>query len=52
MSRLSEFTVDELYSLIFRLDIAQTVEPLDELSASIRQEMLAELQLRNIDQPS
>jgi hypothetical protein len=52
MSRLSEFTVDELYSLIFRLDIAQTVEPLDELAALIRQEMLEELRLRNVDQPS
>ena len=51
-SRLSEFTVDELYSLIFRLDIAQTVEPLDEVAAALRAEMLEELRLRNIDQPS
>jgi len=52
MSRLSGFTIHELHALIFRLDIAQTVEPLDELAAALRQEMLAELQLRNIDQPS
>jgi len=31
MSRLSEFTVDELYAVIFAMDLAQTVEPLDEL---------------------
>ncbi len=49
MSRLSEFTNDELYAIIFRLDIAQTVEPLDELAAALRQERLAELQRRNVE---
>jgi hypothetical protein len=52
MSRLSEFTIDELYAVVFALDVAQTVEPLDELAASIREEMLEELRLRNIDQPT
>jgi hypothetical protein len=32
------------------MDIAQTVEPLDDTAASIREEMIEELQLRNIDQ--
>jgi hypothetical protein len=50
MSRLSEFTIDELSTVVFVMDIAQTVEPLEEVAASIREEMLAELQLRNIDQ--
>jgi hypothetical protein len=49
MSRFSEFTIDELHAIIFRLNLAQTVEPLDELAASIREEMLEELRLRNID---
>jgi len=35
MSRLSEFTIDELYAVVFALDIAQTVEPLDELAAAL-----------------
>jgi hypothetical protein len=52
MSRFTEFTIDELHAIIFRLDLAQTVEPLDELAASIREEMLEELRLRNIDQPT
>jgi hypothetical protein len=49
MSRFSEFTIDELHAIIFRLDLAQTVEPLDELAAALRQEMLEELRLRNIE---
>jgi hypothetical protein len=32
MSDRLTFTVEELHSLIFRLDIAETVESLDELA--------------------
>jgi hypothetical protein len=32
------------------MDLAEIVEPLDELAATLRQEMLAELQIRNIDE--
>jgi hypothetical protein len=30
--RLKPFTLDELHALVFRLDIAETVEPLDEVA--------------------
>jgi len=52
MRRLSEFTVDELYAVIFAMDWAETVEPLDELAAALRQEMLEELRLRNVQTES
>jgi hypothetical protein len=48
--RLKSFSTSELDALVFVMDLAQTVEPLDELAASIREEMIEELQLRNIDQ--
>jgi hypothetical protein len=47
---LSESTIDELYAVIFVMDLAEIVETLDELAATLRQEMLAELQIRNIDE--
>ena len=49
MTRLSRFNINELYAVIFALDAAQTVEPLEELAATMREEMLAELSLRNIN---
>jgi hypothetical protein len=45
-----KWTVDELHAIICRLDLAQAVEPLDELAAIIREEMLSELKLRNINE--
>jgi hypothetical protein len=50
MTRFSQFDIDELYALVSALDVAQTVEPLEELAATIREEMIQELQLRNVDQ--
>ncbi len=44
--RLKPFTLDELYALVFRLDIAETVEPLDEVAERLRDEMVKELELR------
>jgi hypothetical protein len=41
--RLKAFTVDELHALVFRLDVAATVEPLDEVSERLREEMIREL---------
>jgi hypothetical protein len=35
-TRLHNFTVDELHALVFRLDIAESVEQLDEVSCLIR----------------
>jgi hypothetical protein len=43
------FTVDELSALIFRLDIAETVEQLDEVSARLRDEIVKELESRKDD---
>jgi hypothetical protein len=45
-NRLKSLTIDELHSLVFRLDLAATVEPLDELSAELRDEMVMELRER------
>lgn len=41
--RLHAFTVEELHALVFRLDVAATVEPLDDVAAELREEMLREL---------
>jgi hypothetical protein len=41
--RLKAFTVEELHALMFRLNVAETVEPLDELSTELRDEMIREL---------
>jgi hypothetical protein len=41
--RLKAFSVDGLHALVFRLDIAETVEPLDEVVAELRDEMIREL---------
>jgi hypothetical protein len=49
MSRLTEFTIDELSAVVFVMDIAQTVEALDEMTSAIREEMIQKLQLRNIN---
>ena len=38
---------DELQALIFRLDLAETVEPLDEVAAALREEMLKGLEGRD-----
>jgi hypothetical protein len=45
--RLKAFTVDELHALVFRLDVAETVEPLDEVAAELRDEMIGELRERD-----
>jgi hypothetical protein len=34
--RLKCFSLDELHSLVFRLEIAQTIEPLDEVAERLR----------------
>jgi hypothetical protein len=41
--RLKFFTTEELHALVFRLDLAETVEPLDEVAAELRDEMIREL---------
>jgi hypothetical protein len=45
--RLKAFTVDELHALVFRLDVAATVEPVDEVAAELRDEMIRELRERD-----
>ena len=49
--RLKPFTFDELHALVFRLDIAETVEPLDEVAERLRDEMVRELELRKNRSP-
>ena len=44
--RLHTFSIDELHALVFRLDVAETVEPLDEVAAKLRDEMIRELKDR------
>jgi hypothetical protein len=44
--RLKLFSTDELHALVFRLNIAETVEPLDEVAAELRDEMIRELRER------
>jgi hypothetical protein len=44
--RLKSFTVDELHALVFRLDVAETVEPLDEVAPELREKMIRELKER------
>jgi len=44
--RLKSFTTDELSALVFRLDIAETVEHLDEIAAWLRDQFIHELQAR------
>jgi hypothetical protein len=45
--RLKAFTADELHLTIFRLDIAETVEPLDDVAAELRDEMIREFKERD-----
>jgi len=45
--RLKSFTVEELHALVFRLEVAETVEPLDEVAAESRDEMVRELKERD-----
>ena len=45
--RLQAFTIEELQALVFRLDVAETVEPLDEVAARVRDEMVSEIQDRD-----
>jgi hypothetical protein len=44
--RLKAFTLDELHALVFRLDIAETVEPHDPVSERLQDEMIREIQSR------
>jgi hypothetical protein len=37
---------NELHALVFRLDVAETVEALDEVAADLRDEMIRELKER------
>jgi hypothetical protein len=39
--------VDELHALVFRLNVAETVEPLDEVAAELRDEIIRELRERD-----
>ena len=41
-TRLHNFIVDELHALVFRLDIAESVEQLDEVTARLREEFIRE----------
>jgi hypothetical protein len=41
------FNAAELHALVFRLNIAETVEPLDEFSSELREKMIDELRERN-----
>ena len=52
LDRLKAFTVDELHALVFRLDIAETVEPLDEVAAELRDEIIRELKERESSFPN
>jgi hypothetical protein len=45
--RLKFFSLDELHALVFRLDVAETVELLDEVAAELRDEMIRELKERD-----
>jgi hypothetical protein len=45
--RLKSFTVEELHALVFRLDVAETVEALDEVAAELRDEMIWEVKERD-----
>ena len=45
-ARLKSFTTDEPAALVFRLDVAETAEPLDEVDAGLRDEMIRELKER------
>jgi hypothetical protein len=36
----------KLHALIFRLDVAETIEPLDEVSVELRDDMVRELKER------
>ena len=44
--RLKAFKTAELHALIFRLNVAETVEPLDEVSSELREESIDELRER------
>jgi hypothetical protein len=44
---LKSFTTDELHALIFRLDLSETIEPLDEVAAELCDEMMREIKARD-----
>jgi hypothetical protein len=41
--RLKAFTLDELHAFVSRLNVAATVEPLDEVASALREELIDEL---------
>lgn len=45
--RLKAFTVDELHALVFRLNLAETIERLHPVAERLREEMVAELRERS-----
>jgi hypothetical protein len=45
--RLKSFTVEELHALVFRLNVAETIEPLDEVAAELRDELVREIKARD-----
>ena len=51
-TRLKSFTVDELSALVLRLDIAETVEQLDEVSARLRENLILKMANREGLEPS
>jgi hypothetical protein len=45
--RLKQFSSDELAALVFRLEVAEKVEPLEEVAAELGDEMIRELRERD-----
>ena len=46
--RLKQFSSDELHAVVFCLNVAETVDPLDEVAAELRDEMIRELKERDL----
>jgi hypothetical protein len=45
--RLKPFSTDELATLVFRLDVAETIESLGEVAERLRDEMIREIKERD-----
>ena len=45
--RLKSFTIDVLHAVVFRLGVAETVEPLDEVARRLREELIEEIKARD-----
>jgi hypothetical protein len=45
--RLKQFNSEELHAIVFRLNVAETVEPLDEVTAELGDEIIREIKERD-----